>query len=80
MVSSLTSEKIMCAEILLLSNCNREIPGRKFTSNYFWNVLKDVTTQLEEEDDDSKNCNEKHIADVAKSILRDEDNNDKNAT
>ena len=58
MVSSLTSEKIMCTEILALDNCNRETPGRKLTSNYFWNVLKDVATQLEKEDDDSENCNE----------------------
>ena len=46
MIPRRTNEKIMCAEILHLGKIVEETPNRKFTDNYFWDVLPNVTTEL----------------------------------
>jgi hypothetical protein len=41
-----TKEKIMVSEILTLADVFVETPGRKFTNDTFWKVLKNITSTL----------------------------------
>jgi hypothetical protein len=44
-----TKEKLMVAEVLSLVDCFNEKEGRKMKDDTFWKVLKDTTTELEEQ-------------------------------
>jgi hypothetical protein len=51
-----TKEKIMVSEILALADVFVETPGRKFTNDTFWKVLKNITFTLvvEKKEDQAK--------------------------
>lgn len=66
----------MCAEILKLGNCDKEVVGRKFDSNHFWNVLKKVTTKLGTKLDSDDEEDNSFMNDIAESILY--ENSDRN--
>jgi len=74
-----TNEKIMCAEIIDLAKTMVETPNRKFTTNFFWDVLPQVTTELKPlADETCEHEDESHLKSIARNILSSDDTNGTN--
>ena len=60
----------MYAEILHLCKIVEETPNRRFSENYFWDVLPNITTKLKySADEDSATAEKLHLKSISRNIL-----------
>ena len=64
------NERIMCANILLLADFQKEVNNRKFKKNYFWDTLKDITTTLEEKNEEVNLGEDNHMSHLTNDLLK----------
>ena len=72
MWSKQTKERVLCCEIFDIAKVWKEVPGRNFTNNFFWNILSTVTTEMDSsEDAPSINCDDSSnlLASIAESAV-----------